>query len=148
VANVSVGEEAPDFTLRNEDLQEVKLSGLRGQPVVLVFYPADFSPLCTNELCAIRDDFAAFEAKGAKVLGISRDNPWAHKAYIEKEGIKHSLLADTKGDVARLYGCWNEDLGIAERMTVVVDSSGLIQYVIHNNAATARDHNEAVAVLR
>ena len=147
MANVSVGQEAPDLTLRDEKNQEVTLSSLRGQPVVLVYYPADFSPICTNELCAIRDDFSAFEAKGAKVFGISRDTSWAHKAFREKEGFKHSLLADMKGEVASLYGCWNEQFGIAERLTVVIDAEGVVQYVVHNPPLQARDHKEAVAAL-
>ena len=147
MANVSVGESAPDFTLRDENNQEVALFSLRGAPVVLVFYPADFSPICTNELCGIRDDFSAFEAKGAKVFGISRDSTWAHKAFQEREGLKHSLLADTKGEVARLYGCWNEEHGIAERLTVVIDAAGVIRYVVHNPPLEARDHKEALAAL-
>lgn len=147
MANVSVGQEAPDFTLRDENLQEVTLSSLRGTPVVLVFYPADFSPICTNELCAIRDDFSAFEAKGAKVFGISRDTPWAHKAFIEQEGLQHSLLADPKGEVARVYGCWNEGAGVAERLTVVIDREGIVRYVVHNPPLEARDHREALAAL-
>ena len=122
-------------------------AGQRGAPVVLVFYPADFSPICTNELCGIRDDFSAFEAKGAKVFGISRDSTWAHKAFQEREGLKHSLLADTKGEVARLYGCWNEEHGIAERLTVVIDTAGVIRYVVHNPPLEARDHKEALAAL-
>jgi len=147
MAKVSVGQPAPDFTLRDENNQEVRLSSLRGAPVVLVFYPADFSPICTNELCGIRDDFSAFEAKGAKVFGISRDSTWAHKAYIEKHGFRHSLLADMKGEVARLYGCWNEQLGIAERLTAVIDGEGIIRYVTHNPPLQARDHKEAIAAL-
>ncbi len=147
MANVSVGESAPEFTLRDESNQEVRLSSLRGAPVVLVFYPADFSPICTNELCGIRDDFSAFEAKGAKVFGISRDSTWAHKAFQERERLTHSLLADTKGEVARLYGCWNEEHGIAERLTVVIDAEGVIRYVVHNPPLEARDHKEALAAL-
>ncbi len=147
MANVTVGQQAPDFKLRDENNQEVSLSSLRGAPVVLVFYPADFSPICTNELCGIRDDFSAFEAKGAKVFGISRDTPWAHKAFREKEGLKHSLLADMKGEVARRYGCWNEELGIAERLTVVVDAEGIVRYLPHKPPLEARDHKEAIAAL-
>ena len=147
MASVEVGQEAPDFTLRNESNQEVKLSALRGKPVVLVFYPLDFSGGCTKELCEIRDDYSAFQNKGATVFGISRDSSFTHKAFIEKEGLKHSLLADMKGDVAKVYGCWLEAAGIAERMTVVIDKGGIIQYVIHNNAGQLRDHNEAVAAL-
>ena len=147
MANVVVGQEAPDFTLRDENNQEVALSSLRGTPVVLVFYPADFSPICTSELCAIRDDYAAFEAKGAKVFGISRDTTWAHRAFREKEGFKHSFLADMKGDVARLYGCWNEQFDIAKRLTVVIDVEGIIRYVVHKPSLEARDHKEALAAL-
>jgi peroxiredoxin len=147
MANVEVGQEAPDFTLRDENNQEVTLSALRGAPVVLVFYPLDFSPLCTSELCGIRDDFSAFEAKGAKVFGISRDSTWSHKAFIRQQELKHSLLADMKGAVAQLYGCWNEAIGIAERLTVVIDKDGIISYVTHNNVVTARDHKEALAAM-
>jgi peroxiredoxin len=147
MANVNVGDEAPDFTLRDENNQEVKLSSLRGKPVVLVFYPLDFSGFCTKELCAIRDDYSAFQDKGAQVFGISRDSSFTHKAFIEKEGLKHSLLADMKGDVAKLYGCWLEAAAIAERMTVVIGADGIIRYVIHNNAGQIRDHKEAVAAL-
>ena len=147
MANVSVGQPAPDFTLRDENNQEVTLASLRGTPVVLVFYPADFSPICTNELCGIRDDFSAFEAKGAKVFGISRDSSWAHQAFKEKEGRRHSLLADMKGEMARLYGCWNEELGIAERLTVVIDADGVVRYFVHNPPLEARDHREAIAAL-
>jgi len=147
VANVNVGEEAPNFKLKDENNQEVELASLRGSPVVLVFYPLDFSGFCTKELCAIRDDYSAFQEKGARVFGISRDSSFTHKAFIEKEGLKHSLLADMKGDVAKLYGCWLEAAGIAERMTVVIDKDGVIRYVIHNNAGQIRDHHEAVAAL-
>jgi peroxiredoxin len=147
MANVTVVQDAPDFTLRNESNQEVTLSSLRGTPVVLVFYPLDFSGGCTKELCAIRDDYSAFQDKGAQVFGISRDSSFTHKAFIEKEGLKHSLLADMKGEVAKLYGCWLEAAGIAERMTVVIDKDGTIKYVLHNNAGQLRNHMEAVAAL-
>jgi peroxiredoxin len=147
MANVSVGQEAPDFTLRDENNTEVTLSALRGSPVVLVFYPLDFSPICTNELCAIRDDYGAFQAKGAKVFGISRDSMWTHRAFKEKEQLSHPLLADMKGDVANLYGAWNEAAAIAERLTVVIDPDGVVRYVVHNSARDARDHREALAAL-
>jgi peroxiredoxin len=147
MANVAVGQEAPDFTLRDENNNEVTLSALRGSPVVLVFYPLDFSPGCTSELCAIRDDYSAFESKGAKVFGISRDSMWTHRAFKEKENISHSLLADMKGAVAQLYGAWNEAAAIAERMTVVIDANGIIQYVVHNSPKDLRDHKEALVAL-
>ena len=147
MANVVVGQEAPDFTLKDETNQEVTLSSLRGKPVVLVFYPLDFSPICTSEMCAYRDDLSLFEGKGARIFGISRDSTWTHRAFKEKEGLKHRLLADMKGTVAQLYGCWNEAAGIAERLTVVIDSAGKITYVEHNSPAQIRDQKKALAAL-
>lgn len=148
MANVNVGDTAPDFTLKNQDNEDVTLSALRGKPVVLVFYPLDFSGICTTELCAIRDDYSAFERAGATVLGISRDSRHTHKAFKEANGVKHDLLADMKGDVAKLYGSWNEEQAFSERLTAVIDPDGTIVYVVHNAAGNARDHHEALDALR
>jgi peroxiredoxin len=148
MANVNVGEKAPDFTLKNQDNEDVTLSALRGKPVALVFYPLDFSGICTTELCAIRDDDSAFAEAGAVVLGISRDSRHTHKAFIEANGIKHDLLADMKGEVARLYGSWNEEMAFSERLTVVIAPDGTIVYTVHNPAGNARDHHEALDALR
>ena len=147
MANIEVGQEAPDFTLRDENNQTVRLSELRGTAVVLVFYPLDFSPVCTTEMCALRDDYVHFEARGAKVFGISRDSVYAHKAFKDSLGLTYSLLADMKGEVARLYGCWNEALGLSERLTVVVGSDGVIRYVTRSEILKPRDHREALAAL-
>ncbi len=97
---LEVGQEAPDFTLPNEDGQQVTLSDLRGTPVVLVFYAFDFSGICTSELCGIRDDFSSWMGKGATVFGISRDSRFAHAAFKAQEHLPYSLLADVKGEVA------------------------------------------------
>ncbi len=148
MAGVKVGDSAPDFTLKNQDNEDVTLSAFRGRPVVLVFYPHDFSSICTSELCAIRDDYQSFVDLGAVVFGISRDSRHAHKAWKEAQGIKHDLLADMKGEVARRYGAWNEDLGFAERLTAVIDPNGTIIYTIHNPAGSPRDHHEALDALR
>ena len=142
-----VGQEAPDFTLRNESNEAVTLSQLRGKPVVLVFYPLDFSPLCTKENCEIRDDFSGFQDKGAQVFGISRDSVWTHKAFKEKEKLTHTLLADMNGAVAKQYGAWNEAVGLAERMTVIIDKDGMVTYVQHNGLAEGRDQKLAIAAL-
>ena len=115
--------------------------------MVMVFYPLDFSPICTNEMCAYRDDFSMFEDRGARVLGISRDSTWTHKAFKERHGLTHTLLADMKGDVAKLYGCWNEVAGIAERLTVVIDKDGVVRYVEHNQPLEPRDQKKAAAAL-
>jgi len=124
MANLSAGQQAPDFTLKDENGQSVHLADLRGQPVVLMFYPLDFSPVCTDEMCEIRDRFPDIAPTGAKVFGISRDSSYTHKQFIVKEGLKIPLLADMKGDVARQYGAWNEQAGLAERLTVVLDKDG------------------------
>jgi len=147
MANVQVGQEAPDFTLKNENNQDVTLSALRGKPVVLFFYPLDFSPACTLEACAYRDDTSLFEGKGAQIFGISRDSTWTHKAFKEKEGLTYNLLSDMQGKVAQIYGCWIEAIGIAERLTVVVDKDGKITYVEHNGPAQIRDQKKALAAL-
>lgn len=143
MANITIGQEAPDVTLRDGNNREVTLSSPRGSPAVLVLYPLDSSPIGTNELCAVRDDYSSFEAEGAMVFGISRDSPWTHKAFREREAIKHSLLADMKGQVAGLYAAWNEQLGLAERLTVVIDAQGVVRYVIHNRWPGARAQGSA-----
>jgi peroxiredoxin len=147
MAEIAVGQKAPDFTLPDENGQTVRLSDQRGKPVVLVFLPAAFSPVCTDEMCAYRDDYSDFEAKGARVFSISADNRWALKAWKEAMGFKHTLLSDTKGEVARLYGCWNEELGLAERLTVVIDKDGVIRYTTRSELLKARDHREALAAI-
>lgn len=147
MATVAVGQEAPDFTLRDDTLKEVTLSALRGQTVVLEFFPLAFSPMCTAEMCEVRNDYSAFQEKGAAVYGISRDSVWTLKAFKEKEGLTHSLLADMKGDVAKAYGCWNEAIGFAERLTVIIGPDGKITYVQHNGAGEKRDQKDAIAAL-
>lgn len=142
MASVQVGQEAPDFTLVDENNEKVTLSALRGAPVVLVFYPFDFSPPCTKENCEIRDDYGSWLAKGAKVYGVSRDSRFVHAAFKAQERLKHSLLADTKGEVARAYGVWNEAANAAERATFVVDRDGKVVYSIHNAIPNTRDHSE------
>lgn len=146
---IKVGQEAPDFTLRDEDRKEVKLSDLRGQPVMIAFYPMAFSPVCQGEMCTIRDEWAGFEQAGAKVLAISRDNVWSLKAWKEQQGFKHTLLSDMKGDVARQYGAWNEAAGLAERLTVILDKHGRVTYVTRSEAiGTPRDQMEALEAVK
>lgn len=140
---IEVGQEAPDFTLVNEQNEKVTLSELRGKPVVLVFFPFAFSGICTAEMCDIRDHgYDAWISQGAEVLAVSRDSRFALAAFKEKEGFKHTLLADTKGEVATKYGVWNEAVAAAERATFVIDPSGKIVYAIHNQIPNARDHSE------
>lgn len=146
--SIEVGQDAPDFTLPNQDREPVTLSELRGKPVVLMFYPFDFSPPCTAEHCEIRDDYQDWGAQGATVLGISRDSFFVHKAFKDAQNLDHALLADMKGEVARLYDTWNEDVGVANRLTVVIDAAGKVVYTTQTDSLPeTRDHSEVLAHL-
>ncbi len=139
---IEVGQEAPDFTLPNQDREEVTLSSFRGQPVVLVFYPFDFSPPCTQEHCEIRDDYQSWQERGAKVLGISGDSFFVHRAFREQQGLTHDLLSDMGGGVSRLYDTWNEAAHATERRTVVVDPEGKIVFTTKTaSLPETRDHS-------
>src|SRR5262249_14978804 len=126
--SLKVGDQAPDFELNDENGQPLKLSSLRGQNVVLVFYPLDFSPICTGELRAIASHKERYEQQHARVLGISVDSRWAHGAFKKAEGLSATLLADfhPKGAVAQKYGVFVEGAGIAKRGTFVIDKEGVI----------------------
>lgn len=142
---LTVGQDAPDFTLKDEQNQDVKLSDLKGQTVVLVFFPFAFSPLCEGEMCEIRDMWSDFEGTGATVFGVSRDSVWTLKAWKEAKGFKHRFLADLKGDVARLYGAWNELAARAERKTIVIGKDGKVAWTDQTeHAGKARNQREAV----
>lgn len=136
---LEVGQQAPDFTLVDENNEQVTLSALKGSPVVLMFYPFDFSGTCTAENCEIRDNYAGWQAKGAKVFGISRDSRFSHAVFKQQEHFTHSLLADLKGEVATKYGCWNEAAASADRATFVIDREGKIAFIL-NNGRERRDH--------
>lgn len=146
---LKVGDQAPDFTLRDDARQEVSLAGLRGQPVMIAFFPFAFSGVCDGEMCSIRDEWGQFEDAGAKVLAISRDSTFALNAWKQQRGFKHTFLADMKGDVAKAYGAWNEGLGAAERLTAVIDRDGKITYITRSeNLGTPRDQMEALAAIK
>ena len=106
--DVQVGQPAPDFVLDDENGNKVRLSELRGQPVVLIFYPFDWSGTCTKEMCSMRDTWPEWAGTGARVFGVSRDSRYSHRAWKEHLGLDYSLLADLTGDVAKQYGAWNE----------------------------------------
>jgi len=113
--SIAVGQTAPDFTLMNQEKKEVKLSDFAGKKnVVLVWYPLDWSPTCTNEHMCFVNDMRSFETLDAEVLGVSVDSVWSHKAYAEKMGIKYSLLADfhPRGAMSEKYGIYLADKGI------------------------------------
>ncbi|HET6704302.1 peroxiredoxin [Amycolatopsis sp.] len=150
---VEVGSEAPDFTLNDYNKQPVQLSSFRGdKPVLLVFYPFAFSGICTGELCQLRDEFADYDGKGVQVLGVSVDTPFSLKAWAEQEGYQFPLLSDfwPHGEVARAYGVFNEDAGLAVRGTFLIDTSGVVRFAEVNAPGEARDQQgwkKAVAEL-
>jgi len=145
---LEAGQEAPDFTLVDEANSPVTLSSLRGTPVVLMFYPFDFSGTCTTEHCDIRDNYGSWMTKGARVFGISRDSRFAHAAFKQAEQLPYSLLADLKGEVASKYGVWNADAGRAERATFVVDRGGKVAFVTTSEVGQQRDHSQIEAAIQ
>jgi len=127
---IEPGRPAPDFTLSDQDGNKVSLSDLRGARVVLVFYPADFSPTCTDQLSVYEEELLPKLDKRARIFGISVDSAFAHKAFREKLGTSIPLLADfhPKGEVARAYGVWSESHGCAGRVVVVVGFDGVVEW--------------------
>ena len=127
-----VGSKAPDFTLTNQDRQPVTLSGQRGKPVVLAFFPAAFSSVCTKELCTFRDSMAKLGQAKAEVYGISVDTFFTLKAFQDHEKLTFPLLSDFNKQVIRDYGVFNEDMiglkGIAKRAVFVIDKDGIIRH--------------------
>lgn len=129
------GQQAPDFTLPDQDGNEVSLSSLRGRPVIVYFYPRDDTPGCTTQACDIRDQWSEFEAAGAYVLGISPDDVDSHAGFREKYDLPHTLLADPDKQVMEPWGAWGtkhmygkETIG-AIRSTVLVDAEGNVAKV-------------------
>ncbi|NOZ05537.1 MAG: peroxiredoxin [Chloroflexi bacterium] len=128
MSKLSIGDVAPDFSLKAQDDQVYSLGEFRGKPVVLVFYPLDFSPVCTDEHACFVNDMARFNELDAQVFGISVDSVWTHKAFAQKMGITYPLLADfhPKGAVAANYGVYLADKGIASRTIFLIDREGKV----------------------
>jgi peroxiredoxin len=129
---VDVGSKAPDFTLMNQDRQPVTLSAERGRPVILAFFPAAFSSVCTKELCTFRDALGRLNAANAQVYGISVDTFFALKAFQTDQQLAFPLLSDFNKQVIRDYGVFNEDMiglkGIAKRAVFVLDRDGVVRH--------------------
>ncbi len=121
---------APDFTLRSAPDKKLSLSELRGRPVVLVFYPADWSPVCGDQVALYNEILPDFREHGAEVLGISVDGVWCHAEFARQRNLHFPLLSDfePKGEVARLFGAYREKDGTTERALFVLDKSGIIRW--------------------
>jgi len=149
--SISVGQMAPEFTLQNQDKKEVKLSDFAGKKnVVMVFYPLDWSPVCTNEHACFVNDMKSFDTLDAEVLGVSVDSVWSHKAYAEKMGIKYSLLADfhPRGAMADKYGVYLANKGITGRAIVIVNKAGKIAWIKNYDIPVVPDLKEVAAALQ
>jgi peroxiredoxin len=122
------GAPAPDFSLRSTPDQTVSLSELRGQPVILAFYPADWSPVCGDQMTLYNEVLPEFQRYGAELLGISVDGAWCHLAFAKDRKLKFPLLADfePKGAVARRYGAYRHQDGVSERALFVIDENGVV----------------------
>jgi len=131
---LKVGDKAPDFSLSATGDTTVRLyDALKQGPVLLLFYPLDWSPVCTKELCGINDGFREFKNLGIQVLGISVDSVFSHGAFAEKHGISFPLLSDFNREVCTLYGVKHEEIlglkGIAKRSVFIIDTSGFLRFV-------------------
>ena len=127
---IETRQKAPDFTLPDQDGNKISLSDYRGRTVVLVFYPADFSRVCTDQLSVYQEVLPQLEEAGAELVGISVDSAFCHKAFREHQGLSIPLLADfhPKGEVAKAYGVWSEDYGVSGRALVMVGPDGVVQW--------------------
>jgi peroxiredoxin len=124
------GTRAPEFTLPVTADQKVSLSDFAGQTVILAFYPADFSPVCGDQMALYNELVGEFKKRGATLLGISVDGPWCHRAFAESRHLKFPLLSDfePKGEVARTYGAYRAHEGTSERALFVIDGDGVITW--------------------
>lgn len=150
---LEVGAQAPDFTLSDQHGEELTLSELvEERPVALVFFPLAFSGICTGELCELRDNLAVFEDSGVRLVGISVDSVFTLKAWAEHEGYDFSILSDfwPHGEVARAYGVFLEEKGIATRATLLIGEDRKVLASFQTEPGQARDfaaYREAVEAL-
>ncbi|WP_431883476.1 peroxiredoxin [Micromonospora gifhornensis] len=139
---IEVGAEAPDFVLKDQNNQQVRLSDFRGRrTVLLVFYPLAFTGVCQGELCEVRDNLNDYVNDDVQVLTVSVDSVYAHKIWADREGYQFPLLADfwPHGAVAQAYGVFNDTAGIANRGTFVIDKAGVVRFAEMNMPGEPRD---------
>ena len=142
---VIAGDRAPDFELFDQDANEVSRASLEGRKTLIVFYPFPFSGICEAELCSIRDNLARLNSLEANVVAISCDTRFVHKKWAEEQGFEFPLLSDfwPHGATSRAYGSFNEDKGVANRMTYVLDETGVVQQIIDSGSLGVAREMEA-----
>jgi peroxiredoxin len=142
-AVLAPGTQAPDFALLDATGERISLRNYRGQPVVVVFYPAGFSPVCGDQLVLYNEVLPLFEEYHAQILAISVDGKWCHQAFAENRNLRFPLLSDfePKGAVAQLYGVYDAEKGVAQRALFVLDAAGIIRwsYVSPSNVNPGAD---------
>jgi peroxiredoxin len=147
---LDIGQQAPDFELRDQHGQRVALSSFRdSRAVTVMFYPFAFSGVCTGELCSVRERLPTFESDDVQVLAVSCDPMFSLRAFAERDGLTFPLLSDfwPHGEVARAYGVFNEERGCAARSTFIVDKAGVLRWMVHNEMPEARDLEQQARVL-
>jgi mycoredoxin-dependent peroxiredoxin len=141
---IEVGAAAPDFVLKDQNNQEVRLSDFRGsKTVLLVFYPLTFTGVCQGELCEVQENLTQYQSDAAQVLAVSVDSPYAHKVWAQQQGFDFPLLSDfwPHGAVAQEYGVFNDAAGIANRGTFIIDTAGVVRFAEMNLPGDARDQS-------
>ncbi|MEO8199997.1 MAG: redoxin domain-containing protein [Gemmatimonadota bacterium] len=138
------GSPAPDFTLPSTDGAQVTLSGLRGRKVLLAFFPLAFTTVCTAELCAMTDDYSAFEGTNTLILPISVDSVPTLKEYKAKEHLKLEMLSDFKREVSRLYGTLMDDRFYSNRAYVLIDENGIVRWAHAEATPSSRRENQEI----
>ena len=147
---IAVGQPAPEFALKDQSQQEVKLADFKGKKnVVMVFYPLDWSPVCTNEHACFVNEMKQFEQLDAQVLGLSVDSVWSHKAYADKMGIRYPLLADfhPRGAVAEKFGVYLGEKGITGRAIAIINKTGNVAWFKQYDIPVVPDLKEVAAAL-
>jgi peroxiredoxin Q/BCP len=146
---VKVGEEAPDFTLYDQDGESVSLGDFKGvNNVVLFFYPKDFSPGCTTQACSFRDSYEDFTDRGAVVVGVSSDGVESHKKFLDTYLLPFTLLSDPKGEVRSLYGATKAFGLLPGRYTFIIDKTGVVRHVFTSETNMKKHIDESLKVLR
>ena len=141
---MKIGDKAPDFTLKDLDGEKWSLNQQKGKTVVLLFYPGDNTPVCTAQLCSVRDNWSQYQATGAEVVGISMDSVGSHKSFADKYSLTLKLLSDEKGEVVEKYGVKSWLPGRSARAVVVIDKNGQIAYHKVQSLSLFRPKDEEV----
>jgi peroxiredoxin len=144
----TIGQPAPDFTLPSTSGEKVRLSDLKGTPVMLAFFPLAFSSTCTEEFCTMRDDYGAFSGRKVKVLPISVDHTYSLKEYVAKYDLPVEMLSDWHREVSKLYGVFMPERNYANRAYFLIDGAGVLRWShVEENPSHRRGNAELLAAI-